>query len=104
MSSDWNLNVENITTKCRPILQVRISTGSVLMVRYECVCTKFVTVHTSMYQVCTSMYLVCTNTLSWQVQRRRAYLDSLSMDGAEVAVKLCPLPVLRAVVRHVLVS
>ncbi len=37
-------------------LQVRISTFSVLMIRYECVCTQFAPVHTSMYQVCTSMY------------------------------------------------
>jgi hypothetical protein len=47
-------------------------------------------VHTSMYQVCTCMYLLCTKTLNWQVLLCRAYLDSLSMDGAEVAVNcLC---------------
>jgi hypothetical protein len=43
-----------------------------------------------MYQVCTGMYLVCTNAQSWQVLLCSAYLDSLSMDGAEVAVNcLC---------------
>ena len=54
----------------------------------------------SMYSVCTCTYLVCTSmyiilsmfteTWQWQVRRCRAYLDSLSMDGAEVAINcLC---------------
>ncbi len=52
-------------------LQVRISTCSALMVRYECACTQFVTVHTRMYTVCTGMYLVCTKTLNWRVRWTR---------------------------------
>jgi hypothetical protein len=36
------------------------------------------------------MLLVCTKTWYWQVWHCRAYLDSLNMDGAEVAVNcLC---------------
>ncbi len=43
-------------------------------------------VYTSMYQV----VHVYTKMYYWQVRRMRAYLDSLSMDGAEVAINcLC---------------
>ena len=58
---------------------MRISTYSVLMVRYELVCTStylYVQVYNEIYHL--------------QVRLFRAYLDSLSMDGAEVAINcLC---------------
>ncbi len=47
----------------------------------ECVCTQFVTVHTSMYMVRTGMYLVCTKTWNRQVLWTRG-CDSLRQDAA----------------------
>jgi hypothetical protein len=65
-------------------LQVRISTCNTLMVRYECVCTQFVTVHTIMFTVCTGMYLVCTKTLNRQVQWTSG-CGSFKLDVASLA-------------------
>jgi hypothetical protein len=88
---------------------VKTSTYFALIVRYNYVCTSTyeyilpythtyfdIQVHPSMYEyirvrTSTYKYILCyTEPHYCQVRRARAYLDSLSMDGAEVAINcLC---------------
>ncbi len=77
-------------------LEVKTNTYSALMVRYTCNILQY----TMCIVVYTATYPEHTLINCFQVRHVRAYLDSLSMDGAEVAANC----LLSAVMRNMLVS